>query len=172
VQPFSFAGADASLFTVESTTCGTGLAPGTNCTVTVRLTPSAAGVKSAMLNLNTVGSVQLAANIGGPPTVTMSPTVVSFAPVVAGTLTGPIVPINITNQSASALAVPLFITGADPGQFVLMSTTCPVGGATLASGASCQAMVRFAPATTGAKAATLTVGSPIAMFATLGGTGN
>jgi hypothetical protein len=168
----SFNGTDAALFTVESTTCTGTLSPNTSCTVTVRLTPSASGTKSAMLAFGTVASVQLAANIVGPATVTVSPTMFNFASVLAGTLNGPMMSINITNASASARPVPLFITGADPGQFVLMSTTCPVGAGTLAAGASCQAMVRFAPATAGAKAATLAVGSPIAAFATLAGTGN
>jgi hypothetical protein len=168
--PVTFSGTDAALFAVESSTCGTGLSPAQSCTISVRFMPSGTGPKSASLNLGTVGTVPLAATVGAPP-ATASPTVLTFSSIAAGTLNGPTMPINITNQSASAQPVPLFITGADPGQFVLMSTTCPVGGATLASGASCQALVRFAPPTSGAKAATLTVGSPIAAFAALNGTG-
>jgi hypothetical protein len=77
-----------------------------------------------------------AASLVASALVTTTPTSLAFPVAPVNTPSGPLLPITITNASAAALAVPLRMTGSDAGSFVVASTTCPVGGATLAAGAS------------------------------------
>jgi hypothetical protein len=49
------------------------------------------------------------------------------------------------------------LTGTDAGEFAVTGGTCASGTTTLAGGATCTVLVRFNPATAGAKAATLGV---------------
>jgi hypothetical protein len=66
----------------------------------------------------------------------------------------------------------LNLTGADPSQFVITSSTCPANGSTLAGAASCNLTLRFMPTVAGPLNAILAVGSPTtALAVTLSGTG-
>jgi hypothetical protein len=170
----SLGGTDAAAFAIDSSTCGTTLAPGVSCSVQVHFIASS-GTKSASLLIGSpsVNAVSLAANGVAAATVTTSPAAGS-APFSLGTVavnaaSSPVV-VTINNVSGAALAVPLSLAG-DAGNFVLVSTTCPTGGATLAAAGSCTTTLKLAPLSTGAKFATLSVGSPVAAFLSLTGTG-
>lgn len=172
----AFVGPDAPLFTVASTSCPASLPPGGPCSIVVRFMP-ALGAKTATLNLTSapvVASIALTATGVSAAVVTTSPPAgmtVMFPNLPINNTTGVPIPVTITNTSGAALAVPLTLTGADPGQFAILSTSCPTGAATLAAGANCSALVRFAPVSAGNKSANLSIGSPVVGFVTLAGTG-
>jgi hypothetical protein len=72
--------------------------------------------------------------------------------------------ITLTNRGVSPVAISSFaLGGANPGQFKLLSSVpngyvlCPLPQGSLAVGGSCSVAVQFAPTSTGAKAAVLTV---------------
>jgi hypothetical protein len=160
---------------ITSAPCASSLPVGASCVVTVSLaTSGTAGSKVVTLQLgaSAVASVSLVATMVAAATVKTAPTLTSFGSAPSNTTSGPIVPVNVTNVSASPVPVSLLtLGGPDVAQFVLVSTTRPVGTMTLAPGASCTATFRFAPTTPGAKTALLNVGSPILSQATLTGTG-
>ncbi|PWB81694.1 MAG: hypothetical protein C3F08_01305, partial [Candidatus Methylomirabilota bacterium] len=156
----SLSGMDSWLFTWTST-CGTSLAPGGSCTISVKFAPLyvGAGTKNATLNVN--------ATPGGTKSVTLTGT--ALAPVVftvlpaALTFSSPLgVPsaaqaVTVTNTGGSALIInSIGITGTNAGDFG-STNTCPIGGAGLAAGANCKINVTFTPTATGARAASLNV---------------
>ncbi len=80
--------------------------------------------------------------------------------------------VTLTNSGTASLTInSITFSGADPGDFAILSKTC---GSSLAASSSCTVNIVFAPTTTGARAATLNFndsasGSPHTM--TLTGTG-
>jgi hypothetical protein len=86
----------------------------------------------------------------------VTPTAMSFANQPVNTISA-VQSATVSNTGTE----PLFIngivkTGANPAQFAL-STACPIGGAGLASGATCTISVTFKPTTAGAKNASIAI---------------
>jgi uncharacterized repeat protein (TIGR03803 family) len=177
----SFTGADPGSFTRTATTCGTTLAAGASCTISVAFKPTHAGALTANLSVadNATGSPQTSSLTGtgvaaAVPTATLSPTSLSFGSETLGSTTAAQV-VTLKNTSASvALTINtngITFTGADPGSFTQTATTC---GTTLAAGASCTISVAFRPTHAGALTAYLSIadnatGSP--QTSSLAGTG-
>jgi hypothetical protein len=142
----------SSGYSISSTTCGSTLAGGANCTVSVVFSPTAAGSDDGTLSVAYTGALGSAATAalsgnGGVP-ASVSPTSLNFGNVVAGTTSSPqsvtltngSTPISITNIAASA-------------GFAISSSTC---GASLGAGASCTVGVTFTPTVGGTTNGTLT----------------
>ena len=171
-------GTNASSFVKPTTTCGTSLAIGATCTVSVEFKPTAAGALTATLSIadNAAGSPQ-AITLKGTgetaPSVTLSPTSLTFASTVIGSTTAAQV-VTLKNTGGSNLTIPtggITITGTDASSFLKSATTC---GATVAAGASCTISVEMKPAAAGALTGSLDIsdnatGSP--QKVTLSGTG-
>jgi hypothetical protein len=140
------------------------LASGQSCTTLVRFKPTATGSRSGLLRFwaNTAAGridVALSGNglPGSLPDASASPVSVDYGSLALGT-TGSPVTVTLTNSGAGTLQFAAFgITSAsvNPSDFVMVSGgTCAVA-ASLASGQSCTALVRFKPTATGSRSGLL-----------------
>ncbi len=154
-------GTSASSFLKSATTCGTSLAVGASCTVSVEFKPAAAGALTAALSIadNATGSPQSVSLSGTgvaatAPVVTLSPTSLTFASTTVGVTTAAQV-VTVKNTGTAALTLTSeTITGTNATSFIKSATTC---GTSLAVGASCTVSVEFKPAAAGALTAALSV---------------
>jgi len=140
-------------FAVSSTTCGSSLAPGANCTISVTFTPSARGTRTGMLTVNdSAKSSPQTTSLSGTGTVpfVLSPASASFSTQPVGITSLP-KGFVLTNQAA--VSVPISSISAS-GDFSVSSTMC---GSSLGPLASCGTQVTFKPTTIGARAGVLTV---------------
>ena len=156
ITSITLTGASASQYS-KTTTCSASLAVGKKCTISVVFEPTSDGPKSASVTVNGAqGAGSHAVTMTGTgiaSTYTVSPTAIAFGSVLHGT-TSAAHAVTVKNTGAAALPISsITFSGADAGQFA-KSTTC---GSSLPKAASCTVSVSFKPASTGAKAATLSV---------------
>ncbi len=151
-------GTNASSFS-ETNTCGTSVAAGGSCTVTVVFKPAAVGALSASLSFadNAFGSPQLIALSGTgvvpAPVAKLSAQTLSFNSTTVGT-TNTAPSITLTNSGTAALAITsISFTGTNAGVFS-ETNTC---GTSLAIGKSCGIVIAFKPTAAGTLTATLDV---------------
>lgn len=145
----------------ETSTCGTTLAAGSNCPVTVTFTPKAAGTRTGPLSItdDASGSPQTVALTGTGSSVSLSASSLSFSGVTAGTTSSP-QSATLTNSSSTALAISsVAISGTNSSDFALVSgnNACPYSGGNVAANGTCVLYVTFSSATNGTFTATLTV---------------
>ena len=136
----SIASIQASAPYSQTNNCGTTLAPGAQCTISVKFTPTAKGYFASSLVItdsaaNSPQSVSLSGN--GVIPVTMSPAVVNF-PNQAVNSTSTASNFTVTNN----LLTPINIASLAAGTGFSQTNTC---GASLAGGASCTVSVKFSP---------------------------
>ena len=162
----------------QANTCGSSVAAGASCAITVTFKPLASGTLTASLNFtdNATGSPQKIAlsGTGTGPVVSLSPASLTFAGTAVGT-TAASQKITLTNKGNAALSLSgtglgIAITGANATSFT-QTNTC---GISVAAGASCAITVSFKPTATGALTGSVNIadsayGSP--QKATLTGTG-
>jgi len=147
--------------------CGTSVAAGASCTLSVVFTPTGVGAAT--------GSVSIASNAAGSPhALTLSGTGVVASPVLAwlpattalafgdvsvgGTASSQ--SLTLSNQGPGAVTLQQFtLAGVQAADFSIGNgSTCAVN-ASLAQGASCSLALAFQPGAVGARAATLQVAS-------------
>lgn len=154
----------------QTNNCPATLSGGASCTISVTFAPTAAGTMTANLSIadNAAGSPQLVSLLGTGVSagVLLSPASLTFGSQTVGT-TSAAQTVTLTNNGSVALSVSSITASANFTQ----TNTC---GSSLAAGAACTINVRFAPATTGTLAGTLSVsdnvvGSP--QTVSLAGTG-
>ncbi len=167
---------DFQIALASNTCAGTALAPNATCTLSVRLTPSTIGLRSAQLDVGD-GGTSTSASLAGASVlfdgVTFGPNPHAFGMVAAGS-TSPAQTFTITNSgSVITGAFAVSIGGTDPGQFQIVPGTDHCSGVAVAPGTSCSIDVVFAPTTAGARTAILqAVAAPGgAMVASISGTG-
>lgn len=131
------------------TDCGTSLSAGQACTTNVTFAPLTAGAKAGSLRFQSnayAGADQSVAITGNGKsllsTLGLSPTTVSFGPVLKG---GTAATATLTISNSGSAGTPLTI-GAATAPFSKTGTTC---GATLAAGASCTVSLSYAPTADG-----------------------
>jgi hypothetical protein len=155
----------------ETNTCGSSVAQGANCTISVTFTPTASGTQTGTVTItdNATGSPQTIAlsGTGNGPAVVLMPATVTFASQPVGS-TSPVQTVTLTNTGNESLSITKIAT---TGPFA-ETNTCAT---TLAANASCTISVDFAPTVSGAASGTLTItdnatGSPQTL--TLSGTGS
>ncbi|HEV2348783.1 MAG TPA: choice-of-anchor D domain-containing protein [Terriglobia bacterium] len=155
----------------QTNTCGTSVAAGGTCTISVTFTPTATGLDVGMLTIadNAFGSPQTVnlTGTGALPIVTLLPASLTFgATAISATSAAQTVTLSNTGT------VPLTITSISSNLAVFGETsTC---GASLAGGANCAISITFTPSAAGVVSGTLSVadnatGSP--QVVTLSGTG-
>jgi hypothetical protein len=176
VTSISVSGTNASDFT-QTNTCGSSVAAGANCTISVTFKPAATGTRSANLSVadSATGSPQTLSLSGtGSSTsasASLSPSSLAFANE-AVDMTSSAQTVTLTNTGSTSLALSgLAVTGANSADFV-QNNTC---GASLAAGSNCTIVVAFTPSAIGARSATLSItdnatGSP--QTSSLSGTGS
>jgi len=139
----------------QTHTCGSSLAAGASCTISVTFKPTASGTRSAALSVtdNAAGSPQKVPVSGIGTTAKLSPTSLSFGTVAIGT-TSPAKTVTLTNVGTTSLSITgIAITGTNTGDFA-QTHTC---GTSLAAGASCSINVTFKPTASGTRTATLSI---------------
>jgi probable HAF family extracellular repeat protein len=139
----------------QTHTCGSSLAAGASCSISVTFKPTASGTRTATLSVtdNAPGSPQKVGLTGVGTTAKLSLTSLNFGAVVLGT-SSPAKTVTLTNVGTTTLTMSgIAITGTTAGNFS-QTHTC---GSSLAAGASCSISVTFKPTASGARAATLSV---------------
>ncbi len=157
----------------QTNTCGSSIAAGGSCTVSVKFAPTASGAASGTLSVASSApssplTVALTGTgVTGATALTASPTSLSFGSVAVGS-TSAAQTVTVTNPGGSA-ATGVSVSAAAP--FAESNNTC---GSSIAAGGSCTVSVTYSPTAAGASTGTLSVassapGSPLAVALT--GTG-
>jgi hypothetical protein len=156
----------------QTNTCGSSVAVGASCTITVQFLPTVIGERTGMITItdNAGPPTQTIHLFGTGTDVSLSTLTLTFPPQKVGT-TSPPSSIRLTNVGRTGLTLSSFtISGANPADFV-QGNNC---GSSLLGGHSCTISVTFTPSATGTRNATLAIsdnggGSPQSV--TLQGTG-
>ncbi len=157
VSKIALTGAGANSYR-ETTTCGSTLNAGANCTVTIAFAPVAAGNLSATLTITDNAPLNpQSMNLNGTgvaaPAVRLSSANLTFGTQVVGKASFTRVT-TLTNTGTAALSIRgIAVTGASPGTFT-ESNTC---GTTVRPGARCTISVRMQSSTEGSKTAAVTI---------------
>jgi hypothetical protein len=145
-------------FSLVLDTCGSTLAAGTSCSTGVIFSPMLNGpysgtltIASPSLTASTV--IPLSGTGGTPGSIQALPSLIDFPQIGVNLLSSPVT-VTLTNPD-SVNSLGSFSIAVTAG-FKLVSTTC---GSTLAAGASCAAVVEFAPTIAGAQSGSLMVTS-------------
>ncbi len=157
----------------ETNTCGTSVAAGSNCTISLTFDPATLGAVSATLtvtdNNNAVsGSAQTLSltGTGTGPAVTLSATSLTFPSENVGTASV-VQPVTITNSGTATLS----LTGITVSGDFSISNPC---GTSLAVGAMCTVNVTFKPTAIGSRTGAVTItdnATTGTQTVSLGGTG-
>jgi hypothetical protein len=142
----------------ETNNCGSTVAVGANCTISVTFVPATANSSTASLTIsdNAAGSPQTVTLAGNAvvPFLSFTPSTLNFGATAIDT-TAAAQTITLTNTGSAVLNISATgITGTNPNSFSISSTTCV---ATLAVNASCTVSISFSPAASIDYAASLTV---------------
>jgi len=142
------------------TACGSSLAAGANCTISLTWTPSALGaLAGGSLSISSSASNSpLAVSLTGTgiAATSLSPTAVNFGNVVSGT-TSPLKIVTLTNLQATALTVSSLSVTAGSPYAVDPSSTC-LSPTVAANGGTCTIALTVTPTSVGAQpAGTLTI---------------
>jgi hypothetical protein len=153
----------------ETNTCGSSLAPGTSCTVSVTFKPIQGGTRTAMVSItdNAPGSPQKVTLTGTGTVVELNPTSLNFGTVQVGYVSA--LTTTLTNVGSTTLSI-TSITVTGSGEFS-QTNTC---GNRVRAGKSCTITVTFKPTFNGAVTGTVSIsdnggGSP--QTVSLSGTG-
>jgi hypothetical protein len=142
-----------------SSTCGTQLAPGAVCTISVQFAPSQARAVTGSLTVADILRTQTVSLSGtglAPPAFSVSPSSMSFTNQQPG-VSSMAQTLMVTNSGGASMAnIGFAFTGSAASSYSVTSTTC---GSSLASGSSCAAQIVFTPSATGSISATLAVSS-------------
>jgi Abnormal spindle-like microcephaly-assoc'd, ASPM-SPD-2-Hydin/Beta-propeller repeat len=125
------------------------------CTINVTFTPTALGARTGTLTFtdNAHGSPQTVplTGTGTGPSITFSPTSVSFNPQML-TTTSSAMPVKVTNSGTGPLTINSITASGDFAQ----TNNCPSSPTTLPASGTCTINVTFAPTAVGARTGTLT----------------
>ena len=140
-------------FSVATTTCGSSIAAGATCTVSVRFTPTADGARTGLLTLADTAAahtITLSGTGHGTAIVTLAPAAVLFANTAVGA-TSPAVTVTLANTgtAATALSAPTVT-----GDFSIVGTTC---GGSIGAGGNCTVTLLFTPTAAGTRTGTLSL---------------
>ncbi len=142
----------------QTNTCGSSIAAGGSCTVSVTFAPTATGSRTGTLTVNAGGvtnAVSLSgtgtSSSGGSATLSASPTSVAFGSEAVRSTTAA-QKVTVTNTGSAAASISSISAGAPFAQ----TSTC---GTSIAAGASCTVSVTFTPTAAGGASASLTVAS-------------
>jgi uncharacterized repeat protein (TIGR01451 family) len=151
--PLNISSITASAEFAQTNTCGSSVAVGASCTITITFTPVATGIRTGAITItsNAPGSppVITLTGVGASPNVSISTSLLVFAAQPVGT-TSPAQSVTLSNSGASALAISSITLTGDFAQ----SNTC---GASLAAGSSCVITVTFTPTLAGPASGVLTI---------------
>jgi hypothetical protein len=156
ITGITITGADAGDF-AQSNNCGSSLAPGANCAISVTFTPSESGMRSGTLTItgNVAGGSQAISltGMGMLPLISISPTALSFAARSVGTTSMAQI-VNVRNAGRVVLNITgMAITGADAGDFALTGNCASF----IPPQRGCSLYVTFTPRAGGARTASVSI---------------
>jgi hypothetical protein len=140
----------------QTNTCGTSIAAGAQCKITVTFAPTVAGAQTGTVTItdsasNSPQTISLKGN--GVLPVTFNPAALNFGTVAVGTTTPPS-NTTLTNHMKTALNISAInIIGANSADFAQSSNCLP----SVPAGGACTISVTFRPGASGPRNATLTV---------------
>jgi hypothetical protein len=171
---FSITGADASSFLITAQGCNAPIPPGKSCPMAVRFNPQGTGTKQARVTVTArAGEAAVADLIGGagamPAALSVVPQTVTFDLVNVGSKISRTLTVGNVGGSATGALV-LRIRGGDAGDFSIPPASDLCTGKMLAPSETCQALLTFAPGSSGNKVSTLDVqAAGLAVMASLEG---
>ena len=138
----------------ELNTCGSGLAPGASCTISVTFTPAISGPRAGTITVtdNAPGSPHQVPLTGSgllAPVVTLAPRSLSFTGQLVGSISAPQT-VTLTNTGIAVLNITNVTVSGDFTQ----TNTC---GASVAVGVACTITVAFAPTAPGNRYGSVTI---------------
>ena len=154
ISSIAITGINAGDF-AQTHTCGSLLAAGASCKISVKFKPTMSGTRTAALSIrdNAAGSPQKVTLSGIGTAAKLSPISLSFGSIGLGTTSLPKTVI-LKNVGTTTLTITgIAITGTNASDFA-QTHTC---GSSLAAGANCSISVRFTPAVLGTRTAALSV---------------
>lgn len=142
---------------VATNFCGSSVAVGTSCNISVVFKPSAGGARDGTLTitdsaLNSPQTIALTGT-GTTPAVSLSPDSLSFGPTLAGQSVVA-TPVLLTNTGAAPLTISSIAFTGSGGSDFSQQNNC---GSSVTAGATCTINVSFKPATGGTFSANLAV---------------
>jgi hypothetical protein len=142
---------------VQTNTCGSSLAGGSNCTINVTFAPAASGSRAASVTItdSAAGSPQSVtlSGTGTAPGLNFSATSLSFGNQNIGTATTAQA-VTLANTGSTAVSITsIAVTGTNSGDFA-QTNTC---GSSLAGGGNCSINVTFTPTANGSRTASVTI---------------
>ena len=155
INSTGLAGINAADFS-QTNNCGSSLAAGASCGLTVTFRPNQTGIRSGLIKIvdSTLGSPHSVSLNGVGLTsganATLSTTILTFGDQLLGT-TSPAQSLTLSNYGTTTLNIMSIAASADFGE----TDTC--SGSTLASGASCTIDVTFKPGAAGSASGTLSI---------------
>src|SRR5437762_2681490 len=175
ISSIAITGTNAGNF-AQTHTCGSSLAAGASCRISVTFKPTASGTRTAAVSIsdNAAGSPQKVTLSGIGTTAKLSPVSLSFSTQAIST-TSSARKVALTNVGTTALSITgIAITRTDAGGFVQV----PVSVSAVPAGASCSISVTFRPTASGTRRAAVSIsdnaaGSPqkVALSGTGGASG-
>jgi hypothetical protein len=142
----------------QTNTCGSSIAAGASCTVSVTFHPTATGTRTGSLtvtsnatNSPTTVSLTGTGTTAGTATLSTSPTSLTFGSTNVGSASAA-QSVTVSNTGSAAASVSSIATSGDYTQ----TNTC---GSSIAAGGSCTVSVTFHPSASGTRTGTLTVTS-------------
>ncbi len=169
-MPLSIGGIAVTGDFADTTTCGSSLAAGASCTISITFTPTALGTRSGALTItsNAVSSPDVAPLVGagGTSPASFAPTSLAFGNELAGTASQPQT-VTLTNTGGSTLS----IFGLNISPPFSQTNGC---GTALLPGASCVVTVTYTPPAVGPNGGSLSVATSASQNpapASLSGTG-
>ena len=158
VSSVTVTGTGASSFSATPVGCAS-IAAGGSCTINVNFAPASFGAKEATVTIfhnsgNVPGSTSTVTltGTGLAPVAGITPASIPFGSVTNGTTSGGQT-VSVSNTGNTALSLGVSLGGTNANQFNF-TNSC---GASVAAGATCTVVVRFAPTSTGGKSATLSL---------------
>ena len=139
----------------QTNTCGSSVAAGANCTISVTFTPTNINTRSGAITIvdNATGSPQSVTLTGKGTYVLLAPTNLNFGKVTVGMSSSP-QSITFTNTSKRAMTIrSVTIIGMNSTDFS-QTNTC---GTSVAGGASCSISVTFKPTATGTRRGSVSI---------------
>jgi hypothetical protein len=155
----------------QTNTCGSSVAVGASCDISVTFEPTTSGTRTGTLTITdnanpTTQAVSLTGTGTGGPAVSLSPASLTFASEAVGTGSTP-QSFTLTNTGTSTLTMTSVAISGDFSQ----TNTC---GSSVGAGASCSVSVTFKPSASGSRTGAVTItdnASPATQTVSLTGTG-
>jgi FG-GAP-like repeat/Abnormal spindle-like microcephaly-assoc'd, ASPM-SPD-2-Hydin len=137
----------------ETNTCGSSVATGAECTISVTFTPTSPGTQAGTVTITDNGSnspqTVALSGTGSGPAASLTPSTLTFSSQPEGS-TSAAQTVTLTNTGNATLSITSFATSGPYGQ----TNTC---GTSVGASAKCTISVTFTPTASGTQTGTLTV---------------